>query len=76
MKIMISKEEKQLLEAEGIALNEDKDYTEDEALSLLDEIYDAEIMYSNFPDEDARSQKKAESFAHLADKIQQAIPDN
>ena len=76
MKIMISSAEKMFLEMEGIAFSEEKDYTDEEALSLLDDIYDAEIKYSNFPEENAEAQKTAESFAHLADRIQQAIPDS
>lgn len=76
MKILLLKEDKKLLTAEGIGFDQEREFTEQEAFELLEQIYDVEIKYSNFPRDDMKASEKAARFAHIADMIQNQIPEN
>ena len=76
MKILLSDDELRLLTAENISFEPDKEYTDQEAFELLEKVYDAEIKYSNYPSSDMRAMAKAAGYAHLADIIQNSIPDS
>lgn len=76
MKIVLADSEYRLLAAEDIPFDPDREYTDEEALELLELVYDAEIKYSNCPPEDKRAAETAEKYAHLADRIRALIPEN
>ena len=51
MKIELTPQEVELLENEGIQFLQSGDYTEDEALELLERVREAEVAYSQGTDE-------------------------
>ena len=75
VKIGLTDRERELLAAEEIVFDPDRDHTDEEVLELLEKIYDAEIKYSSFPRDDARAAEEAVNYAHMADRIQALIPE-
>ncbi len=74
MRLDFNGKEKKMLQEEGIEVNEGKEYSEDEALDILERVYAVEAMYSDLPNGDPRG-AKADAFARLADKIAEMIPE-
>lgn len=70
MKIRLDNIDIGLLSDARIAFNPEKDYSDDEAFELLDKVYDREVFFV----QDGNSQNAA-AYAHLADKIQEQIPN-
>ena len=75
MRLNLSAAERNLLLEEQIETDSEKEYSVDEALDLLQAVYDVEAMYSDLPEEDQRTEK-AKAFAHLADKLSAMIPES
>lgn len=75
MRLNLSAAERNLLLEEQIETDSKKEYSVDEALDLLQAVYDVEAMYSDLPEEDQRTEK-AKAFAHLADKLSAMIPES
>lgn len=75
MRLNLSAAERDLLLEEQIETDSEKEYSVDEALDLLQAVYDVEAMYSDLPEEDQRAEK-AKAFAHLADKLSAMIPES
>ena len=75
VKIGLTDRERELLAAEEIVFDPDRDHTDEEVLELLEKIYDAEIKYSSFPPDDRRAAEEAVNYAHMADRIQALIPE-
>ena len=73
MRLSFTEREIVLLKKQGIAFHQGE-YTEDDAFSLLDDVHDAEIFYVQ--NEDRESDRLAGEYARLADKIQNAIPED
>lgn len=74
MKLSITAEDLNLLKTEQIEVEENGEYSFDEALDLLQAIYDVEAMYSDLPENDPRA-GRAKEFARLADKFSTMIPE-
>lgn len=75
MRIQLNEAEKNLLEKVGISIDPAAEYTEDQALDILDEVYEAEIYYAQSADTDRSAKKRAAEIAAIADKIQGQIPE-
>lgn len=75
MQIKLNDAEMQKLKSESIAFSPEKEYSEDEALDLLELVHDKEAEYSNYPKEAAKEYQLANVFADIADKIQSQISD-
>jgi hypothetical protein len=75
MLLLFTEIEQNLLMDNGIDVEKNKDYSEEEALELLEELYDKEAMYANLPLEDPEY-KMADIFANLADRLATMIPNN
>lgn len=73
MKFDLSSSEVELLEKKGISLDVNLEYTEDEAIDLLEAVRDIEISYSQFSTSSEKSLYA--QYAHLADKIFAQIPE-
>lgn len=73
MRIVLTKTERDMLDAEAIPFDSDRDYTDDEALELLDLVREVEVSYSQ--GEDSTSREKYRQFQKLADKIYDLIPN-
>lgn len=74
MKISLLPQDVALLVKAGISYDENKEYSEDEALDLLDAVRDIEISYSQFvhgPESDLYVQ-----YGVIADRIYTQIPEN
>lgn len=71
MKFDLTEQEIALLKKKGIAV--EKVYTEEEALTLLDQVRDIEISYAQFTDGAEKSLYF--QYGDLADKIQAQIPE-
>ncbi len=70
MKIKLNNTDIDLLHEAGIEFKPENEYSDDEALDLLDRVYDNEVFFAQ--DENSR---KANAYADLADKIQEQIPE-
>lgn len=76
MRFILDEKEKEMLKEENIPFYEDRDYSDEEALALLGQVYDVEIMYSNSASAgDGSYGKKAKDYARIADTIQRQIPE-
>lgn len=73
MKIELTPQEQALLEAREIAFAPGRDYTEEEALAMLDAVRDSEVYYSQ--GEDAETQRLYSWYAALGDKLFTLIPE-
>lgn len=74
MRIILNSADISLLERAKITFNPTADYSEDEALQLLERVYDEEVFYAQDADTKPSAQMDATDYAHLADKIQVQIP--
>lgn len=73
MKFQLTGHEQQLLKDRNIPFDPRQDYTIDEALELLDQVRDAEVMYA----QDYGNTQETLYFLYgdLADKIHAQIPE-
>ncbi len=69
MILKLNKAEEELLKAADISYSLNKEYSDDEAFALVDEIVTAEAGYANDPDQEYYAQK----YGDLADKIIDSI---
>lgn len=74
MKFDLTAKEIELLKNKGIFFNNEHEYSEDEAIELLEQVRNVEISYSQF----TGGLEEALYFLYgdLADKIQSQIPDD
>lgn len=73
MRIVLTKREQNLLAAKAIPFDPNQDYSDDDALELLDLVREAEVSYSQ--GEDCTSRELYYQYARLGDKIYDLIPD-
>lgn len=73
MRFNLTESEKNLLNSAKIDF-EDREYTDDEALLLLDQIRDVEIAHSQFTSEEGK--RLYFEYGNIADKIHAAIPNS
>lgn len=73
MRIKLSEAEFQLLNEHDIKVFPSEEYSEDEALEILDEVYDLE---ASFAQSDSDPDNLAMQFAHIGDKIYDQIPED
>lgn len=73
MKFKLNAQEIQLLSDKGIPFNADHEYTEDEALDLLDQLREIEVSYAQFTG--GTEQNLFFLYGNLADKIHSMIPE-
>lgn len=73
MIIELTPQEQALLKAREIAFTPGRDYTEEEALAMLDAVRDSEVYYSQ--GEDAETQRLYSQYAALGDKLFALIPE-
>lgn len=73
MKIELTPQEVELLESDGILFLQNSDYTEDEALELLERVREAEVSCSQGTDE--ATEKRYRQYSKLGDKIFEMIPE-
>lgn len=71
MRFLLTEHEKALLSAAKIDFV-DRDYTDDEALILLDQIRDIEIAHSQFTSEEGKLLYF--EYGNIADKLHREIP--
>lgn len=74
MKIELTQQEQKLLSDHNISFDPDRDYSDDEALDLLDQVRDAEVYYSQ--GEDSHSKRMYREYSTLGDKIFFMIPED
>ena len=79
MKLTLLSEEIALLRLLEIDFDPDKDYTKDEAVELMEKLYDKENVLSReineHPDSVNQNWKLADKIGVLADKINRKIPN-
>lgn len=73
MIITLDSKDISLLKDGGISYSPSKDYSDDEALTLLDKVRDLEVEYAQ--DYGNEREKLFYLYGNLADKIQNQIPD-
>ena len=73
MRFILTEQEASLLASAAINFCADRDYTDGEALLLLDQIRDVEIAHSQFTSEEGKRLYYA--YGNIADKIHREIPD-
>lgn len=71
MRFLLTEHEKALLNAAKIDFA-DREYTDDEALMLLDQIRDVEIAHSQFTSEEGK--RLYFEYGNIADKLHREIP--
>ncbi len=76
MKIILSLQEFEHLKKAEIEISPDIEYSEDEALEILEKVQDIEAMYSNYPDNDKNAYALSDIYAAIADKIYKMIPED
>lgn len=76
MKIQLNSEQLQILEKNGIAIIPEKEYSEEEAFDLLDQVHDIEVYYAQDADTNVTAKKLANEYAVIADVIQNQIPED
>lgn len=76
MKIQLNSEQQQKLAGYGITVLPEKEYSEDEALELLDQVYDIEVLYAQDADINAAARRLANEYAAIADTIRNQIPED
>lgn len=74
MKFDLTQKEIKLLEDKGIQFDKTREYTDDEALELLERVRDIEISYSQFTG--GIEKKRYFQYGDLADKMQSQIPED
>lgn len=73
MKFSFSEQERNLLKNVGVFCEETNEYTEDEALDLLDRLREAEVSYAQF--NKGHEASLYLRYGELADKLYAQIPD-
>lgn len=73
MKINLTEQETELLKEAGIQFDAIHDYTDDEAITLLEQVRDVEVSFAQFTGGD--QEKKYYKYGNLADKIYAIIPE-
>ena len=73
MKFDLNNQEIELLKRKNISFSREHDYSDDEALDLLEQVRDAEAGYSQ--DYGNVREKFFYKYGNLADKIQNLIPE-
>ena len=73
MKFQLTELEQQLLEDQSILFDPHQDYTLDEALELLEQVRDIEVMYAQ--DCENSQETLYYLYGNLADKIHAQIPE-
>lgn len=76
MKIQLNSAQRQMLAGFGITILLDKEYSEDEALELLEQVYDIEVLYAQDADTNAAAKRLANEYAAIADVIRNQIPED
>ena len=74
MKILLLRQDIELLKKAGIFHDENKEYSDDEALDLLETVRDLEISYSQF--ERGHEFDLYVQYGLIADRIHAQIPEN
>ena len=74
MKIALTSQESSLLQAKGIPFDKSKDYTDDEALYLLEQVREIECSYAQY--ESGHEATLYMQYSRLGDKIYSQIPEN
>ena len=75
MRIQLNSDQRQMLVGFGITILPNKEYSEDEALDLLDQVYDIEVLYAQDADTNAAARRLANDYAAIADVIRNQIPE-
>lgn len=73
MKLNLTAQEIQTLAGAGIPFREDGDYTEDEALNLLERVREAEVSVSQFTS--GEQKQLFDRYARIGDKLFAQIPE-
>ena len=73
MRFQLTEQEKALLIAAEIEYSADREYTDDEALLILEQVRDIEVAHSQFTDEEGK--RLYLEYGDIADKIHRSIPD-
>lgn len=76
MRLCLSNNDLEMLDRENISIAPDSDYTEDEALAILDMVYEIEVKYAQDSYGNSVSRKLASQYADIADKIFKMIPED
>lgn len=76
MKIQLNSAQRQMLAGYGITILPDHEFSEDEALDLLDQVYDIEVLYAQDADTNAAARRLANEYAAIADAIRNQIPED
>lgn len=76
MRIQLNSDQRQMLVGFGITILPNKEYSEDEALDLLDQVYDIEVLYAQDADTNTAARRLANEYASIADTIRNQIPEN
>lgn len=74
MKFNLTKQEAMLLQDKGISFDDNKEYTEDEALDLLDLVREIEVSYAQFTG--GKEEMLYSQYGSIADKIYSQIPED
>lgn len=72
MKIELTPKETALLESGGIAFSANHDYTEDEALDLLERVRELEVLCSQGTDKE--TEQRYQAYSSLGDKLFEMTP--
>lgn len=77
MKFNLTDEEISMLNSEGIEFDPAHEYlTEDEQLDFMDEVRDLEVKYALRQEAGMDDPYRRVYFSHLADKVQDQVPDD
>ena len=74
MKFSLTQQEEELLQNKGILFDKSKEYTEDEALDLLELVREVEILYAQFTG--GAEETLYFQYGRLADKLYTQIPED
>lgn len=74
MKFSLTNQEIDALCSKDIQVEADREYSDDEALDLVELVRDVEISYSQFSTD--LGKQMYQTFGSLADKMQAQIPEN
>lgn len=75
MRVQLNSTQWQMISSAGISAIPEKEYSEDEAFDLLEQVHDAEVRYAQDADENVTAKEMANAFAVIADAIQNQIPE-
>lgn len=74
LKFDLTNREIELLNSQSIEIRPDREYSDDEALDLVDLVRDVEISFSQFTT--SQGKRLYQTYGSLADKMQRQIPEN